>query len=503
VTVTFDEPEGLTGVSVIKETETEIQNKELIKITDENASSKKLTFAPTADEQTGQWGENGVQGQLHLAYSVPEVVDSPTGRVEMFDDYFVHFFHPNPNDFKRTVAKKVVFVIDTSGSMSGESLQQARQALISILEDGIFEWDSIAILSFSSTVETWEGPAELKNDMLYRATSETLQSAKTFVNNLGAGGGTNIAAGAVEGLTMLKKTEEDGVPLMVFLTDGHPTAGATRTEDILAQMRDVVADAKYPPTVVSIAFGFNLDFDLVQKMAWQHSGKAVRIYPDKDAGDQLLTVFNTIKSPLLSELNMYYDHTVVDKQSLTTTSFSTYFDGSELVVAGKLLKSDADTWDVTLDARNHNSTVHYNLTVDRSKAIEKGYDGLRRLWAYLMIKQLIKQSKTALDNTEKEQLEQQALALSLEFHFVTELTSLIVVIDDEGLAEPEYGDEGGGSGASGGNGNAARSKTIAQPFAADASAQVAETAGIRNEGGSARLGVLYSVVLLALFAHLL
>ena len=54
----------------------------------------------------------------------------------------------------------------------------------------------------------------------------------------------------------------------------------------------------------------------------------------------------------------------------------------------------------------------------------------QRLWAYLTIKELLKKRLISDDAAEKEELEERALDLSLKYHFVTPLTSLVVVKPD-------------------------------------------------------------------------
>ena len=67
------------------------------------------------------------------------------------DGYFVHFFAPQN---LKSLPKHIVFVLDISGSMEGEKIQQMKDAMVTILDD-LNEEDHFNIVTFSSEVENW------------------------------------------------------------------------------------------------------------------------------------------------------------------------------------------------------------------------------------------------------------------------------------------------------------------------------------------------------------
>ncbi|MEZ6067442.1 MAG: VWA domain-containing protein [Planctomycetaceae bacterium] len=98
------------------------------------------------------------------------------------------------------VAKTVIFVVDKSGSMSGEKIEQARAAIKFVLNN-LREGDTFNIV-YDSSVESFRPELEKFND-------ETRQQALGYVEGLYAGGGTNIHEALS---TALKQLQDDSRP---------------------------------------------------------------------------------------------------------------------------------------------------------------------------------------------------------------------------------------------------------------------------------------------------
>lgn len=98
-------------------------------------------------------------------------------RSQVVDGYFVHYFAPSSME---VVAKNVVFVIDTSGSMGGSKLEQTKQAMAAILDD-LHSDDMFSVIQFNDAVNKW------REDGLVRVDEKNIAAAKEFVNGLEAG----------------------------------------------------------------------------------------------------------------------------------------------------------------------------------------------------------------------------------------------------------------------------------------------------------------------------
>jgi Ca-activated chloride channel family protein len=147
--------------------------------------------------------------------------------------HFLFTFAPELHSAEKDVLPKdIIFVIDRSGSMSGEKIIQAQNALQFILGQ-LYENDRFAIVGFDDQLE-------LSADTLEPVNRESLARARRFVGRLDARGSTDIDLALHTGLDILKRSEArpGATRLLVFLTDGLPTAGITGENEIVNRAND-------------------------------------------------------------------------------------------------------------------------------------------------------------------------------------------------------------------------------------------------------------------------
>ncbi|XP_033120421.1 inter-alpha-trypsin inhibitor heavy chain H3-like isoform X2 [Anneissia japonica] len=392
-----------------------------------------IEYAPTVEEQR-QESEDGIQGDFVIRYDVNHPKSG--GELQIVNGYFVHYFSP---EGLPVVRKNVVFVIDVSGSMSGRKIQQTKDAMNTILDD-LRDIDYFNIVTFTDYTRQWK-------NTLQQATPENIRRAKNFVSSLRALAGTNLHEGLIDGVRLLKKLTENandsihGVSMLIMLTDGQPTSGVT---DLNAIERDVEREINNKYSLFNLGFGENVDYKFLEKLALRNRGLARKIYDDSKASLQLEGFFDEVATPLLYNVVFDYPEKIVETNSLTQTVFPNYFQGTELVVTGKLKATNItnEILEMTIAANSVDVAIEFPLTVDTEKPPEALLnkhaidDFAERLWAYLSIKDLLRRRGISNSGAEKEELKQQALKLSLEYHFVTPLTSLIVVKPEED--KPEY-----------------------------------------------------------------
>ena len=123
--------------------------------------------------------------------------------------------------------KTVVFVVDRSGSMSGEKIEQAKGAARFVLNN-LHEGDLFNIIAFDSEVESWRPE-------LQRFNEQTRKAARGFIDGIYAGGSTNIDGALQTALGQLKDTSRPN--FVLFLTDGIPTDGETNEARIVANAK--------------------------------------------------------------------------------------------------------------------------------------------------------------------------------------------------------------------------------------------------------------------------
>ncbi|KAM7062918.1 inter-alpha-trypsin inhibitor heavy chain H4 isoform 3-T3 [Molossus nigricans] len=413
------EPQGIRFL----ETESTFMTNELEEAltTSVNQTKAHIQFKPTLSQQqkSPEQQDTVVDGNFIVRYDVNRTLSG--GSIQIENGYFVHYFAP---EGLSTIPKNVIFVIDKSGSMSGKKMQQTREALIKILED-LKPTDQFNLISFSGQATQWK-------PLLVPASAENVKEAKSYTASIQASGSTNINDAMLMAVELLKKANREellsseSVSLIILLTDGDPTAGETNPTEIQKNVKNAI-DGQY--SLFCLGFGFDVSFAFLEKMALENGGLARRIYEDSDSALQLQDFFQEVANPLLTAVSFEYPSNAVE---VTQDNFRLFFKGSEMVVAGKLQGQSPDV----LFAKVRGQLPRQNLTFQMESKVAEQEEEFRspkyifhgfmeRLWAHLTIQQLLEKMVSASD-AEKQALETQALGLSLNYSFVTPLTSMVV-----------------------------------------------------------------------------
>ncbi|XP_073430398.1 inter-alpha-trypsin inhibitor heavy chain H3-like isoform X2 [Dendrobates tinctorius] len=424
IEVDIHEPQGISFLDA----QASFLTNDLLPVIEKSFSGEKghVSFKPTIDQQRScaNCTSTLLDGDFTVTYDVNR--ETP-GNIEVVNGYFVHFFAPPKLS---SVPKNVIFVIDRSGSMDGIKLHQTKEALLRILND-TSEQDHFNFILFDHNIVLWK-------KALLKATPENLEEARKFVKSINTDGLTNINDPVLKAVDLLNKAHESktvperSVSLIVLLTDGQPNEGESNPSRIQANVKQAI-QGKY--TLYSLGFGYGVNYPFLEKLALENSGIGRRIYEDSDAALQLQGFYNEIANPTLINIEMQYPENAI--ADLTENNFKHYFEGSEIVVAGRVTDNDLNSFTVDVKADGADESKKYIESVqlqseDDVKKQQKYIFGdfTERLWAYLTIQQLL-EKRIYADPSEKANLTAQALELSLKFNFVTPLTSMVVTKPEE------------------------------------------------------------------------
>uniref|UniRef100_A0A8D0G766 Inter-alpha-trypsin inhibitor heavy chain 5 n=1 Tax=Sphenodon punctatus TaxID=8508 RepID=A0A8D0G766_SPHPU len=386
----------------------------------------KVTFNPSIVQQT-KIARNGILGDFVVRYDVNRELS--VGDVQVLNGHFVHYFAPKDLP---PLPKNVVFVLDSSVSMAGTKLRQTKDALFTILQD-LRPEDHFNIIGFSNWIKVWQ------QDRLVPVTPNNIRDAKIYIHNISPRGGTNIN-GALQISTKLlsdyidqNDIEARSVSLIIFLTDGRPTVGETQSSKILSNTKAAIRD-KF--CLFTIGIGNDVDYKLLERMSLENCGMTRRIQEDGDAAAQLIGFYSEIETPLLSDIRV--DYPVDSVEQVTQNLFPNYFNGSEIVIAGKLINRSSDSLHVEVTASNSNKYIllKTDVAIDASGrndiigtpgVTDNGHNDqnyIERTWSYLTIKELLTSWLKSDDGKEKEDLREKAKKLALAHNFVTPFTTL-------------------------------------------------------------------------------
>ena len=438
VEVHIFEPQGIKFIDVVEPASgTNSVANIVADITHTSANVKEVSYFPTVAQQMAMNATVGINGDLIVRYDTEHPYDA--GLIQFEDDYFVHFFSPTDPSLV-PLSKNVIFVIDISGSMSGEKMKQTRDSMQVILTQ-LRREDKFMMLLFDNELEYWPS-----NKLLIEAHGDNIAKGQKFAKDkLYAKGGTDINSALLEASNILKVNGEAGANMIVFLTDGEPTSGVTSRSQIISNVAEASAGKV---AIFSLGYGYSLDFDLLAAVAYQTGGFAKRIYEDVDAAVQLESFFSEVNTPLAYNVEVVYETNEVDFSSLTKYKFPQYFNGSEIIVTGKMKKSAPKTLNTKVIFVTHEQ-IELPKVIDTSVQMEIPQEAiaisrpgfLERLYVYMKIKDLLLE-KLITDEKRQVEIENFALQLALDYNLVTPLTSMIIVEPDR---PPSYDRESHGA----------------------------------------------------------
>jgi Ca-activated chloride channel homolog len=306
---------------------------------------------------------------------------------------------------EKAVAKNVVLVLDSSGSMEGTKIRQAKAAARYILGH-LDRRDEFTLVDFDDGATAF-------SEGLLPATAENVERALKFVEAIEDAGGTNINDALLGALARMRDGDRPGYVL--FLTDGLPTVGTTDTRDILRNLREANASRS---RIFVFGVGDDVNTELLDRIATDHRGVSVYVGPTEDLEVSLSSFYEKIASPVLSDLAVEFSG--IETSQVYPRVLPDLFKGSQLVLVGKY-KGDGPV-SVVLTGRTGRETRRFVL--DR-RALGGGEraDFLPRLWATRRIGYLLEEVRLQGRNAE---LEDEIRRLGLKYGIVTPFTSFLV-----------------------------------------------------------------------------
>lgn len=301
--------------------------------------------------------------------------------------------------------KDMTFVFDTSGSMEGRRIRQAKAALKFCLAK-LRPDDRFNILTFASDVQGYR-PGHVQ------ATFAEKESADKFVDAIEATGSTNID-GALQ--AALKHRAGEGRPhLILFLTDGRPTAGETRPEAIVRRTLDVGAGTR----IFTFGVGDDLDRRLLEELAEGTRAVAEHVSELESIEEKVSRLQKKIGTPVLSELSI--DWGGAEVAAVFPRALGDLYAGSQLMVTGRYKKAGAFT--LTLKGKAGSRAVELKREVAFPERVDVA-PGVPYLWAMRRVATLTDEIQRRGENPE---LVQEIVAVSKKHRIASPYTSFLVL----------------------------------------------------------------------------
>lgn len=299
------------------------------------------------------------------------------------------------------VARDIVLVIDTSGSMEGEKIAQARDAAAYVL-DRLGDDDRFAVVSFARTVRVFGDGLE---------DSDRAGDAIEYVQDLAAGGGTNIAGSLTTAFELLAG---DRPSTVIFLTDGLPTVGVENAHAILD-----IANGAAPERAQLFAFGVGDDVDtvLLDALATQFVGTSHYVSPEERIDSEVGRLFERVSTPVLTDVEIEINGG--DVKALAPRAINGLFAGQQALLTGRYSEPGPISVVVRGNTFEGPEVFEYSVTLPARDTSEPA---VAQLWAQRRVADLLTEVRI---EGPRDSLIEEIVELATRFGIVTPYTSYL------------------------------------------------------------------------------
>jgi Ca-activated chloride channel family protein len=337
-------------------------------------------------------------------------------------DHFLFLLAPDDEVVQDdALPKDIVFVIDRSGSMSGDKIEQARNALHFIL-DQLNPNDRFSIVSFDDQLDVFA-------ETLAPVDQRTLSDARRFVRQLNARNSTNIEGALQTGLAIFAQSEErsGASRLLVFLTDGLPTAGVT--DDVTIAELVAQTNARVEARMHVFGVGYDVNTRLLDRLALDNGGSVTYVQPGENLELALSEFYGRIANPVLTDVEVEFDGMRVT--DLYPPAMPDLFRGSSVLLAGRYTATNEQ---VTVRVRGRAGEERREYVYRFDLTATGDHDFVPRLWATRHVGALLDEVRV---KGERAALVKEIRELGLGYGIVTPYTTFVISAQANGAASME------------------------------------------------------------------
>lgn len=298
-------------------------------------------------------------------------------------------------------AREVIFVLDTSGSMAGASIRQAKSALW-LAAQRLKPEDRFNIVRFSDSTSSLFPIARSAN-------RSNLEDARVFINRLKADGGTRMLPALRRALSE-PVSSGHRVRQVVFLTDG-----AVGNEDtLLREIHANLGDARLFP----IGIGSAPNTHLMRKIASFGRGTFTHIGSSAEIEEVMQGLFRKLERVRMSEIEVELsDGFAAD---ILPKRIPDVYAGEPVVVSMRAPRLSGE-----VRVSGYLGGEYWEETiVFRDQEPRAGVSGL---WARRSVSHWMDEHRLARSPERRDAQRARIVRVGLEHHLVTAFTSLVAV----------------------------------------------------------------------------
>jgi Ca-activated chloride channel family protein len=302
--------------------------------------------------------------------------------------------------------KELVFVLDTSGSMSGFPIEKAKETMMLAL-DGLYPQDTFNVILFS-------GDTKILFPEPVPATRENLSKAKSLVAHARGDGGTEMMKAIRAALA--PSDAQDHVRITCFMTDGQ-----------VGDDMEIISEVKKHPhaRVFAMGFGDAPNRFLLDKITEYGRGEVEYVTENGDTSGVAKRFHERIRNPLLTDVAIDWGGLAVS--DVYPKTIPDLFSAKPVIVSGRYAAGGKGV--IRLKGMMSGREFVKEIPVDLSDQ-ETRHDVLATLWARRKIDDLMGQDMNGVQSGKmQDDLKSEIVSLGLAYRLMTQFTSFVAVDD--------------------------------------------------------------------------
>lgn len=345
--------------------------------------------------------ENDLSGDRDFELSWrPDLGSSPAAAVltEKSGDHTYALVVVNPPvPAPLRVAREAIFIIDSSGSMTGQSMEQAREALLLALDD-LRPGDTFNIIDFDSTARALFSASR-------PADRDLIDQAKAFVRGLSADGGTEMLS-AIRLALPSAPVNAGTVRQVIFMTDGQ----VGNEQDLFRYIHEHLGDSR----LFTVGIGAAPNSHFMRNAARFGRGTFTYIGDLGQVQSRMSELFEKLGSPVMTAIEVNVDDPTVE---IWPPRVPDLYRGEPLVVTLRVTDPSAP---VKIRGRIGNET--WTTRLQLTDPLDES--GIGRLWARRKIESAMDRLSEGIDPAV---VRQEVVPVALRHRLVSQYTSLVAI----------------------------------------------------------------------------
>jgi len=303
--------------------------------------------------------------------------------------------------------------------------QEAARFIVNNLNDG----DLFNLISFSTAANVFS-----QSHVPFNEANKT--AAINYINGLTAAGVTNIQAAFDAAVTQFSNSTGEYANIIIFMTDGEPTAGIIDIAALSNYINNLVANSNTSLCIYSLGIGSGVNKQLLNLISNNNNGFAT--FLETSNIQQVVSNFYlTIRNPVLLNPTISFQPNVASE--IYPVDLPDLYKGKQMIISGRYNQSG--NVNVKLNGQAFGQNIEYNYNFNLSNTDNQDLQFLTKIWAKKKIEHLLVQYYLLNPNsTEAKAIKAQIVTISQLYGVISEFTSFsggTVGIEEEEIVNSE------------------------------------------------------------------